>query len=482
MIFFTSDTHFGHKNIIKFSNRPFYSIEEMDEVLIQNWNNVVGKNDTIYHLGDFCFGNSKKYLKRLNGNIIRIKGSHDRDMKSPYMKIIQPKGLLDQYGNQRSIVLCHYSMRTWHLSHYASWHLWGHSFDKKTEVLSNNGWKNVDNIYKNDKIVTLNLNNNVLEYNDIDQIIKYRYTGQIIKIKSKGLDLNITPDHVLIEPMVWRNSLKYRKYFAKDVDNLKKRFFVQSGVLKQKGIGFDDDTLRLLVWIAADGSLYNSTLVRVQLYKERKIERLEKLLNSLNIDYRKYPTKAGGYYLNFTEPENIRHLRLKPLAKCLEECNQHQAEVVLEEYSHTDGSSYGDTIVIWTSKKSECDILQTMCILNGIQCNVSKRVGHGFAKKPNYVLFATKKQFRAVSQISQRVSIDTVKNELYWCLKVKNQTLMIRRNGKPCIVGNSHGKLESYGLSFDVGVDTNDFYPYSLDDVENKMKTLKPIVDFRKGL
>lgn len=126
MIFFTSDTHFNHFNIIRFSNRPFYSVEEMDEILIQNWNNVVGKDDTIYHLGDFCLGDSKKYLKRLNGNIVRIKGSHDRDMKSPYMKIIQPEGLKDEYDNQRSIILCHYPMRSWHLSHYASFMLFGH--------------------------------------------------------------------------------------------------------------------------------------------------------------------------------------------------------------------------------------------------------------------------------------------------------------------------------------------------------------------
>lgn len=49
------------------------------------------------------------------------------------------------------------------------------------------------------------------------------------------------------------------------------------------------------------------------------------------------------------------------------------------------------------------------------------------------------------------------------------------------LFGHHHGNLDPHGLSFDVGVDTNDFYPYSLNDIENKMKTLKPIVDFRKG-
>ena len=55
-IFFTSDTHFGHTNIIKYCKRPFNSLEEHDETLIKNWNNKVGENDIIFHLGDFAFG------------------------------------------------------------------------------------------------------------------------------------------------------------------------------------------------------------------------------------------------------------------------------------------------------------------------------------------------------------------------------------------------------------------------------------------
>lgn len=79
-IFFTSDTHFGHSKIIDYCKRPFSSIEEHDKVLIQNWNNVVGQDDTVFHLGDFAYGNSQfiaNIIKQLNGNIILIKGNHD---------------------------------------------------------------------------------------------------------------------------------------------------------------------------------------------------------------------------------------------------------------------------------------------------------------------------------------------------------------------------------------------------------------------
>ena len=125
-IWFTADKHLNHKNILAYCNRPFETVEEMNAVLINNHNSVVSPEDIVYDLGDFCQGDAKKYLSRLNGNIIRIKGSHDKDIKSPYMMIIQPKGLFDEYKNKRTIVLCHYAMRSWHLSHYGSWHLYGH--------------------------------------------------------------------------------------------------------------------------------------------------------------------------------------------------------------------------------------------------------------------------------------------------------------------------------------------------------------------
>ena len=79
-LFFTSDTHFGHANIIKYCSRPFNSATHMDEMLISNWNETVGPEDTVFHLGDFCFGKPPKWLsilERLNGRIYLIVGNHD---------------------------------------------------------------------------------------------------------------------------------------------------------------------------------------------------------------------------------------------------------------------------------------------------------------------------------------------------------------------------------------------------------------------
>ena len=119
MIYFTADTHFQHKNIIKYCNRPFFNIEEHDETLIDNWNKVVKDDDIIYHLGDFCFSDHNKILRRLKGKIIFIKGSHDKWLTHPY--------IINLVIDKKPITLCHYAMRVWHRSHYNSWSLFGHS-------------------------------------------------------------------------------------------------------------------------------------------------------------------------------------------------------------------------------------------------------------------------------------------------------------------------------------------------------------------
>ena len=80
-IYIISDTHFNHKNIIDYCNRPFKDINEMNNTIIDNWNKYVKKEDIVYHLGDFFLGSKfdlKDIVDRLNGTIYLIRGNHDR--------------------------------------------------------------------------------------------------------------------------------------------------------------------------------------------------------------------------------------------------------------------------------------------------------------------------------------------------------------------------------------------------------------------
>lgn len=79
-LFLVSDTHFGHANIIGYCDRPFTSVEEMNESLIKNWNSVVKPEDTVIHVGDFAFlpiEKAKKVCHKLNGKKILVRGNHD---------------------------------------------------------------------------------------------------------------------------------------------------------------------------------------------------------------------------------------------------------------------------------------------------------------------------------------------------------------------------------------------------------------------
>lgn len=129
--FFTSDTHFGHANIIRFCNRPFKNVEEMDEALIESWNQVVSEDDTVFHLGDFAFGGSsvwKEIIPRLKGHINLIIGNHDRkNLRQGYMSffdMVVPQ--LQIEIEDTSIYLNHYPFLCYGGSYRGVWQLFGH--------------------------------------------------------------------------------------------------------------------------------------------------------------------------------------------------------------------------------------------------------------------------------------------------------------------------------------------------------------------
>lgn len=139
-IWFVSDSHFGHANVIKFCNRPFENVEQMNEALIKAWNDVVDKDDDVYHLGDVSLTNSKNtlnILKRLNGNKYLITGNHEKSVLSNELtrkQFIWIKDKHEFYVGSQMIVLCHYGMRVWNKSHHGAIHLYGHSHDSMEDT------------------------------------------------------------------------------------------------------------------------------------------------------------------------------------------------------------------------------------------------------------------------------------------------------------------------------------------------------------
>lgn len=150
-LYLTSDEHYHHKNILVYQNRPFNSVEEMDQTLITNHNSIVKDHDSVIHIGDFSFGKSQDFLKtalKLNGTHYFMDGSHDRSLREFFkpklgqeintnLKIILLPKLFEFTFNGEKIVLCHYSLKKWWASHYGSFHFYGHSHGKDKNPLPN---------------------------------------------------------------------------------------------------------------------------------------------------------------------------------------------------------------------------------------------------------------------------------------------------------------------------------------------------------
>jgi calcineurin-like phosphoesterase family protein len=127
---FTSDTHFGHANIINYSKRPFASVAEMDGALVANWNAVVRPDDDIWHLGDFCFRSTRtpeSYLRRLTGRVHLVWGNHDGQETKGMAGLASSQPYAEITIDGTRLVLFHYAMRVWNRSHQGSLHLYGHS-------------------------------------------------------------------------------------------------------------------------------------------------------------------------------------------------------------------------------------------------------------------------------------------------------------------------------------------------------------------
>ena len=140
-IWFTSDTHFGHVNIVRYCGRPFKTIEEHDRCIIDNWNALVHPGDLVYHLGDFGmpqgFADKSGYLtsikSELKGQVHFIRGNHDKLIKGDLGKMFvtdkmynSVKVVDDELDIKQNIILCHYPFQTWNRSHHGAWHLHGH--------------------------------------------------------------------------------------------------------------------------------------------------------------------------------------------------------------------------------------------------------------------------------------------------------------------------------------------------------------------
>jgi len=131
--YYISDIHFGHKNVIKFDDRPYSTVEEMDSDMIRIWNETIPENGVVFIVGDLFFRCSsqrmKEIIEQLNGQFIFIKGNHDTSMLNckpmlKYFDLIETR--INLYTPDRLIVMDHYPMLEWDQYFRGYYHVYGH--------------------------------------------------------------------------------------------------------------------------------------------------------------------------------------------------------------------------------------------------------------------------------------------------------------------------------------------------------------------
>jgi calcineurin-like phosphoesterase family protein len=139
MYFFTADQHYGHNNIIRYCNRPFNTVEEMDDEIIKRHNSVVNNDDTVINVGDFCWCKTyreakEKYISKLNGNHFFLVGDHDSWFTNAGAENWGKPSIWKKNMDDIYVVACHYAMRVWPRSHFNSIQLYGHTHGRLEPV------------------------------------------------------------------------------------------------------------------------------------------------------------------------------------------------------------------------------------------------------------------------------------------------------------------------------------------------------------
>ena len=505
-LFFVSDLHFFHKKIIEFTGRPT-TLENLNNWIIQQCNSVIpNKHSTVLHLGDMFFSctneQAVEILSQLNGDWWFVLGNHDNPSKLEtvintvnklkgtnhrclgwYHKLLvkqEPK-VKGEKWYKKLLILCHFPIEDWDSKHYGSAMIHGHCLDMATEVLTKDGWKFRKDLSASDQVASYNSVLKQMQYESIDEFVDLNYTGEVYHFKSKNVSQRTTNLHTMVG---LTRAGAYIKKSAEEVYKLSEFKFITSACLSDNpGLTISDNLIRLYIAIAADGSLENTDLIRFRFKRQDKIEFIKKLLTDLNIEFRQYLRKDNVVTLNFTLPSELKDWCIKGLDKKLLNCNKDQFEIILDTYLHTDGTDYNSYKAIYTSKKSECDIISHLATVHGYTCTTTIREANENSSE-SYTLYLKDQQTSVMSRLKNQTVVENVIQEPFWCLKTKYQNFFIRRDGKVSLTGNCHGGGSDHdgkGLSkipnrFDVGIDnSHTFTPFSFEDVKRILRKTRDV-------
>lgn len=330
-----------------------------------------------------------------------------------------------------------------------------HCFSKDTEVLTEKGWMNFkESFCENIKIAEFDVDTRKIFYSHPIERIEC-FSEKMVRIKSPRVDMKVTVNH----DVIYKNE-KIKAGALIGMENISENGFIESCFHDEDPINLSDNELRLITWVAMDATVIDFSLknknsrkmtIQFKLSKKRKIDRLRNLLNKMDIEYTFKPATMSG--VNNKQPYYIRIYgdfargvwRLMNGERCLPKsfakAGSDQAGVILGELKETDGRDLGNRIIWSTTEICNRDIIQIMCISNGMRCYWSKRDNSkGFGNKTQWRVTIMKNSPRSFYKV--KAELEHYRDKTY-CYKMPRGTLVTRFNGRVSFIGNeNHDELD----------------------------------------
>lgn len=338
-----------------------------------------------------------------------------------------------------------YMLKGFELGCITLWSGGTNCLDKDTEYFNGKEWKKIKEFCDGEKVLQYNMDGTAT----LEKPLRYikQKCDSFLSYQSKNLDMVITENHDLVYIMrkniLKKSALDISKMHEKSKFGFKGRFittFNYSG----KGIELSDEEIRLMCMTICDGSFPTKTnRCCINLKKERKIKRAEELLKKSGIYYHKYKTTWGYTRFYFQAP-----IRTKIFDEYWYNCNNHQLEIITDEVLNWDGCKTSNNYEFSSNDKQNIDFIQFAFEATGVRANLFEfnRIGQTYKEKYTrksieYKLILSKRKnvLTSISNPNKKTSFERIKSidGYCYCFTMPSGMLVVRRNGKIMITGNS---------------------------------------------
>lgn len=434
--YFSSDMHFGHERILAFCDRPYGSVEEMNEGLVDLWNQTVAPQDFVWVLGDAVMGKrdeTLKYISRLNGTKVLIPGNHD------------------------------------------------YCVSEDTRALTRSGFKSHEELVVGDEVLSCT-DNGITKWEPIQKVISYQYTGPMVSYSGRGFDGLVTPDHRVVLRKTKQNSspsVNWKEYLAEDLLGDFAKGYIQTSTDNENSeLGISDDLIRLTAWCLTDGSYRNGSWCIYQ--RQSNADKIERIISNLSMKYSKSirsrdPVSIMGKALKRRSEAEVSFYIHKiscgvlPEDKVLpgwtRDLSSRQFEVFWDTIVDGDGSyrssqteeDESNSGVVYCNLPSLRDDLRILLALNGYSSSVSVFNGSDFR------LNFTK---RSVRMLDKKIPVESIDYDgIVWCVTVESGRFFVERNGKVHLTGNCHPmhkKADAWAAKY-IAAGFDDIAPTTVD-------------------